>query len=526
MRQLAILALAFFLVSCGRDADDPVAPPDPNAALNGGIDVRSFGAKGDGVVDDRIALQAAITAGAGAKIFFPEGTYGIGDKLTVTASNTVLRFARGAVLKAIGGFPGATAMIEIGNGSAVYQGIRVFGPGKLDGNSLAFFGVLTTGPNKDITVDGLEVTGVALTSINFTGVSAGNPTIGVTAQNNYVHDTGEGIQAVKATDVRFVSNRVEDITAQDCLEVSEVTRFFIANNLCKNPGNSNSAIDVFENSSDGVVENNTCVATRGTPSGAIGMDHNVTACKRVKVSNNIIAGTFGSGIGTNLGSDYQIINNIIRDLTTTNVAKGMEIKSDNVTIAGNRIMRTQSVSIHVVKAQDNVRILDNELVDSALGALGGNEFINIGSGSSTNIVIRGNRMRSTSGAARHPALSIANAAGAQILLENNDMAGIVTGGRHVDLPNDPGLTAHHNTGHITESSGTATIASGTTSIAVNHGLSETPSARHISVVGTNNATNNYGPVYITAVGATQFTINVRSDPGASTATFSWKAEII
>jgi hypothetical protein len=80
----------------------------------------------------------------------------------------------------------------------------------------------------------------------------------------------------------------------------------------------------------------------------------------------------------------------------------------------------------------------------------------------------------------------------------------------------------NNIGWVTESNGVATVASGSTTIAVNHGLSETPALNTISVTPTNSL-GTAAKFWISGVGATQFTINVDADPGATTATFAWAA---
>lgn len=82
----------------------------------------------------------------------------------------------------------------------------------------------------------------------------------------------------------------------------------------------------------------------------------------------------------------------------------------------------------------------------------------------------------------------------------------------------------NNIGWATESAGTATVANGTTTIAVNHGLSTTPALANISVTPTNNL-GTATKFWISGAGATQFTINVDVDPGATTATFAWNARL-
>jgi len=77
-----------------------------------------------------------------------------------------------------------------------------------------------------------------------------------------------------------------------------------------------------------------------------------------------------------------------------------------------------------------------------------------------------------------------------------------------------------NVGWKTDANGTATVANGTTSIAVTHGLSITPTLNMISVTPTNSM-GTAAKFWISGVGATQFTINVDANPGATTATFAW-----
>lgn len=78
-----------------------------------------------------------------------------------------------------------------------------------------------------------------------------------------------------------------------------------------------------------------------------------------------------------------------------------------------------------------------------------------------------------------------------------------------------------NTQYLTEARGTATVASGGTSIDVTHALKRTPTAQNISVTPTNNL-GNATKFWVSDVGASTFRINVDADPGAVTATFAWQ----
>ena len=62
------------------------------AALTAFVNVKSYGAVGDGTTDDTAAIQAAVNASDG--VFFPSGTYKVTSPVTLKANNTV--FGEGA----------------------------------------------------------------------------------------------------------------------------------------------------------------------------------------------------------------------------------------------------------------------------------------------------------------------------------------------------------------------------------------------------------------------------------------------
>lgn len=83
---------------------------------------------------------------------------------------------------------------------------------------------------------------------------------------------------------------------------------------------------------------------------------------------------------------------------------------------------------------------------------------------------------------------------------------------------------NQNVGYVGAAQGSATVASGATSVEVTHGLATTPSLNGIKAHLINSG-GNAAKYWVSANTATQFTINVNVDPGATTAIFGWTAKI-
>lgn len=79
-----------------------------------------------------------------------------------------------------------------------------------------------------------------------------------------------------------------------------------------------------------------------------------------------------------------------------------------------------------------------------------------------------------------------------------------------------------NIGFKTSNTGSSTITSGTTSVVASHGLAVTPSINNIRVTPRDNM-GSATKFWISAVGASSFTINVNIDPGTSI-TFGWAVD--
>jgi hypothetical protein len=103
-------------------------------------------------------------------------------------------------------------------------------------------------------------------------------------------------------------------------------------------------------------------------------------------------------------------------------------------------------------------------------------------------------------------------------LTGNAVAAIVTSGTTNRISN--------NIGWLTEAKGTGTITAAVTVATITHGLAVTPTAAEIAVTATNNPTNDPGDFWIDTITATQFNVNCRAVPGASTLTFAWMARTL
>lgn len=67
------------------------------------------------------------------------------------------------------------------------------------------------------------------------------------------------------------------------------------------------------------------------------------------------------------------------------------------------------------------------------------------------------------------------------------------------------------------------IASGATSQVISHGLNLVPNPDDVKIDFTSGSTNSVGLPWLTGIGVTQFTVNIKN-PGASGITFNWKCK--
>jgi hypothetical protein len=198
--------------------------------------------------------------------------------------------------------------------------------------------------------------------------------------------------------------------------------------------------------------------------------------------------------------------------------------SNNVRIAGGKLVATTAMTAgsSPIRLEDcpNTDIDGVTILDANDGAYG----IEISSGTTTSARIRGCRVAQLAGATTGSGITVGSTTFTRLTITDNDFMGCVNAINGGSLSAGAAYQCANNINFATKAQGTATVANGTTSIAVTHGLSLTPAVSNIQVTPTNSM-GNATKYYISGPTSTQFTINVDADPGATTATFSWTADV-
>ena len=282
------------------------------------VSVKDFGAVGDGVADDTVAIQAALLAATGKALYFPASTsfYAVSDELTIPAGSKVYGDGWGSKVKQ----------------TVVNKNLFVMG--------------------HQSSIDGLHLIGRASGATDFTknsGVFA-NAVGTISVTNNYVEQfEGSGVEIRACHDVSITNNwffaniwssysaGVAGASTADILLYSAAansSRMLISGNFCLSNNSQGIYADALGGNGDLVISNNICVTldpTTCTVGGAwteFAMTTNASALQR---RHGIICSYSAQSQN---GPRATIIGNLCRNTSWTGIYKD-GISQGGVLIAEN-----------------------------------------------------------------------------------------------------------------------------------------------------------------------------------------------
>jgi hypothetical protein len=245
------------------------------------LDVRDFGARGDGVSDDTAAVRGALAAANGATLLFPAGTYLL-SSIAVPA---------GAQVRIVGEGQGVSVLVHLAGSTASMWRASDRTVGQFELAHLTLDGNQAHNTNRtmsliDVRVDRLLVQDVELRNSIQQAIHLRTTTYTSIIRDSWLHDfalhsgkRNEDTRAVQVDheipssgDVWFINNRVEMTTAPAGPGNSaggirssgeQNTRLFVLGNVFKNMGQDIPStseyiapIDIYRNGDGSVIQGN------------------------------------------------------------------------------------------------------------------------------------------------------------------------------------------------------------------------------------------------------------------------------
>ncbi|MFC4637073.1 right-handed parallel beta-helix repeat-containing protein [Deinococcus hohokamensis] len=407
-------------------APTPTPTPTPAPAPTDAVDVKTFGAKGDGVTDDTAALQKAATSGK--SLVFPAGTYLVSRAVTFTGTNNISVVGQGATVKAKSGFSG-TALLHLVNTTATkVSGFTVVGAGE----GTAWIDGIRVSGGSDAVVDGNTIS-----QMGGCGVGVENATRTTISNNTVSQVKYHGVFGSASTQQTWRGNRVTGHGATTLtsgigllgqlgdtylLEGNTATGF--GNTAMKTEGTSNvtfrgNTVDGFARDgikimplpekgvsqvSNGVIENNTVKGFSGADSyGSTALQ--ISSVIGGRVSGNTTYGTFGASAGGKQppfgyedairlqahGSGPVPRDIVISNNRANNSYVGLRLMGNNNTVSGNTFQGSAQNSVIFNQNATGNKFLSNTF--STAGQIGvlfdtgvssttfsGNTFSSMGTG--------------------------------------------------------------------------------------------------------------------------------------------------
>lgn len=526
------------------------------------LNVKSYGAVGDGVTDDAEAIQAAIDAlpSGGGKVYLPPGTYSTGAQLDVDVAGAWLVGAGpGTIIKPTASVTTGISMAAAKTGLFDFKLDTTVGTALSDainatsaadsswisrlsllgdatdsvGNGRVVINAATGFIVSDCVFDGLGV--AALIIRDSTGV--------VKIINNEFINYRLGVFIQNASNVLIAGNHMHTAggsgitTGYDGVLVEGASNIVVAGNVIDDPREHG-----IYTSGDATVSNLNIAITGNVVQGhgsngiqVLGANSSFPNINVTVVGNAIYTplGTNANGITVGIAQDVVVAGNVARNQTRSGFI--MSGGTRNVLVEGNAFTFNGREGIEVLDTNgllNGIKFLNNSCCDNDQDQSGfrGMVITPSAGNASTDITIEGNDFSDyQSSATQNAGLAFVNVAGgstvAGVRVFNNTVRNNTASGfSNMAATGWSSITIRNNEGFVTENSGTATLANGNTTIAVTHGLAVTPGVGDIMVTAIETlASASF--FWITTLTSTQFTITVNTDP-TQDVDFAWKAIVL
>jgi parallel beta-helix repeat protein len=331
-------------------------------AINGTVNVKDFGAVGDGVADDTVSIQAALNSGS-KKIYIPSGTYRVTASLFVPSNVEIQGDGRFTILQLAANF------------NVLYRGVL-----SINGTSNVKI--------CDLSIDGQRGTyssGINnAIDVNWTTNSGGAAGNSVTVERVYINNMGgAGIQclasaATPSSNVTISFCEVSNTGAHGIIAQDYISDVYFCNNRIKNYALSVSdrvGITAARNGVRVLCSNNLveCSSSAvGSSCHGISMDNT----KDVTVVGNVVVNAVGYGIEIGYVENGAFSNNSISGGIRSGIAfagSSSTLTSKNISVTGNSV-RNQPSGIYFGKESglffaENISISNNVIVGCSLNGI-------------------------------------------------------------------------------------------------------------------------------------------------------------
>ena len=303
------------------------------------VNVKDFGAVGDGVADDYVAIQAALDAGG--SIIFPAGTYLVGTQIRIGSNSTLDLTSSAVIQRGFNTSGSGDGLAGITTGST---NVKILG-GTFDANGTVY------GTGSGNALSGLTLSNVEIKGTTFLDVV-----------DYHAIDFGDATN-ILITDCKFYG------TNNTCIRALEVHNMIISNNIMRGASTVINLQDV----TDINITGNSIKDVSGT---GIYLTESV---RRVSITGNIMHDLDGravhvTGTGAADRSDITISGNQISDCAGDSFIACDSGASSNILISNNHLSvgtlakaPTGSYYIYVSATGANRQVFDN-FVDDAIAA--------------------------------------------------------------------------------------------------------------------------------------------------------------